>query len=877
MPSENLSFIQRAKLKIAQAVAPIKQTSVATFEQVDFELSQPNSSSILDIKFEKIKISPNHSLSGYTSNIHNIEVLEIEKAQISINHILAVNKSNIHNIEILERATVAKEKYTELLPKPPFYFDGNYIFSNPKIKDCFISDINIPKIYDYTTFENLLAIVEIENIEFHFVKSPIKGKNYSKNIEPTQTSLFSDWETQVDKPIDKKPKVERKYTEENKNEQFDIFDLIFPALQPPLGVNFNNTISFFKPLYPFQVDGVKFLHSSTTVLLGDEMGLGKSIQTITAARFLFREGKISNACIICPKAVLTDWEKKIWDWAPELKVVKISGDKMQREMQWLTPSHFYICTYETLLKDVFDKIKTSNDIRVSAKGHSVSCSNIDCGKRVLVPYALFFESGRCPHCDLSSVYPNPENVTASKFDLLILDEVQKTKNPSAKTTKAVRSIKCNYKWALSGTPLENKIEDLITICETIKPDIFENVNPYIQNQLIAAYKPIFLRRKKEDAIKDLPSIMTKEVWLDLLPSQRKKYDLAEKEGIVDLEEKGEQLTIQHILALITKLKQICNYDIVEKESAKLDYLMEELEELTEQGDKALVFSQYPNETLKKLLPHLQQYNPNIYDGSLSDLKRTKIVEDFQETDNSKLLLLSLKAGNAGITLTRANYVYHFDLWWNPAVSAQAVGRAHRIGQTKTVFERLLLAEDTIERKIYDILANKKRLFNEIVDGLSDTDLLTQSLTEAEIFGLFGLKKNKPEPSISNENILKDFDSLDPFAFEHFIGDLFVKMGYFSRVTKKSNDGGIDIFAKLQTPTGADEIIIQCKHKENPNSTVGVDKVRELFGVLSANRKLTKGFLITNGKFTSGAYDFANGKLIELIDGTKLKGYVEIYT
>jgi restriction system protein len=102
------------------------------------------------------------------------------------------------------------------------------------------------------------------------------------------------------------------------------------------------------------------------------------------------------------------------------------------------------------------------------------------------------------------------------------------------------------------------------------------------------------------------------------------------------------------------------------------------------------------------------------------------------------------------------------------------------------------------------------------------------------------------------------------------------MGYYSKVTKKSNDGGIDIFAKLKTPTGMDEVIIQCKHKEISSSTVGVDKVRELFGVLSAYRKLSKGFLVTNGKFTSGAYDFAIGKPIELIDGIRLQGYVEIH-
>jgi SNF2 family DNA or RNA helicase len=460
--------------------------------------------------------------------------------------------------------------------------------------------------------------------------------------------------------------------------------------------------------------------------------------------------------------------------------------------------------------------------------------------------------------------------------LLVFDEIQKTKNPHAKITKASRALFAKYKWALTGTPLENKVEDLVSICETIKPKLFENVFLNDIHKVIETYKPIFKRRRKEDVLKELPPKSTKEVWLDLLPKQRQKYDLAEQQGIVDLKEKGETATLQHVLALITKLKHICNYEIASGESVKLDYLKEELEELTEQGDKALVFSQYPNETLKRILPHFKEYNPNIYDGSLSDLKRTSIVNDFQTTENSKVMLLSLKAGNAGITLTRANYVYHFDLWWNPAVSAQAVDRAHRIGQTKTVFERLLLAEDTIERRIYNILAEKRKLFNQVVDGLSDENILSQTMTEDEIFGLFGLKKSSPKINRQFDNQSIDFHSHNPFEFEQFIGDLFSRMGYNSRVTKKSNDGGVDIFAKLQTAMGIDEVIIQCKHKENPNSVVDVAKVRELFGVFSANKKLTKAILVTNGRFTSGAIDFARNNRIELIDGTKLQGYIELY-
>lgn len=819
---EKLSFLQRAKLNIAKSVAPVKTTHIATFDTIDFELPKPKLSSIVDYRLSHPLITQDYISFAYVPSLS-----------------------------------------LKLLQQPQINND-----------ELFLLDFDETEIFDFTNSEELQTVFpEIEDINFILGKPLIKGKDYNKKeTKPEPKTLFSEADNKT-KTQEDKPKIERQYKEENKFDEFDVFDIIFPSLQPPLGNNFNNAVAFPFPLYPFQVDGVRFLHSSNTALLGDEMGLGKSIQTITAARLLFREGKISNACIICPKAVLTDWEKKIWEWAPELKVIKISGDKGQRELLWLVKAHFYICTYEALLKDVFDRIKTNGDIRVHKKGHSVTCENPACGQRMNVPYPMFFESGNCPHCGHTSYYPDPKNITVSTFDLLVLDEVQKTKNPSAKTTKAVRSVKAKYVWALSGTPLENKIEDLITICQTIKPDIFKNVNPYRQSELINAYKPIFLRRRKEDALQDLPPKITKEVWLDLLPSQQKKYDLAEQQGVIDLEGKGEQVTIQHVLALITRLKQICNYDLETNESSKLDYLCEELDELTGQGDKALVFSQYPNETLKRLLPHLKEYNPNLYDGSLSDTQRTKIVEDFQNTDNSKLMLLSLKAGNAGITLTKANYVYHFDLWWNPAVMEQANDRAHRIGakKEKTVFVRYLLAENTIERRIFNLLESKRSLFRSVVDDLTETPSNIK-LTEEEIFGLFGLTKKKKQTNYSNNN----FDNLDPIAFENFVAELFRKMGYHSQTTKRTGDGGIDIYAKLQTPTTMDDVIIQCKHKEDVTSTVDVAKVRELFGVLQSNHKLKTGYLITNGRFTNPCREFASGKPIELIDGIRLLGLVEKY-
>jgi SNF2 family DNA or RNA helicase len=820
---DKLSLFNKAKFQIAKSISQIKQTNVSGFGEVDLLISTPKISTSLELVFGELVISNDFAF-------------------------------------IAERIV-----YNDILKD----------FDFPKIEIVDNLAFVLPEISDLIEYKSLLkADVEIIDINFHFAKPLLKGKSFVKQKEKIQPNLFTGTsEEEVETKKENTSKIERKYTEKNQGEDFDIFDLIFPALQPPLGSSFDNTISFPYPLYPFQVEGVKFLHNNSKALLGDEMGLGKSIQTITASRFLFRKGKISTSCIICPKAVTSDWEMKLWEWAPELKVIKITGTKLNRQALWNTPSHFYICTYETLLRD-FEFTSLKRNLEINDSGHSTICPNKECNKKLVSPYFLHYKSQECPFCKKSFIYPNNGDIAKTSFDLLVFDEIQKTKNPNAKLTKASRSLHANYIWALSGTPLENKIEDLISICQTINPNIFHNIDITKNSNIINALEPIFLRRRKEDVLKDLPPKLTKEVWLELLPSQRQKYDLAESQGIIDLEGKGDAVTIQHILALITKLKQICNYDPETKESVKLDYLEEELEELTEQGDKAIVFSQYPNETLKRILPHLSKYNPNIYDGSLSDLKRTTLVSDFQNNEESKVMLISLKAGNAGITLTRANYVYQFDLWWNPAVSAQAVDRTHRIGQTKTVFERLLLTDNTIERKIYNILADKKRLFDEVINGLNDTNVLTQTMSEEEIFGLFGLKKSKPINKTKLSNT--DFNLLSPLEFEHFIGELFTKMGYYAKVTKQSNDGGIDVIAKLQTPTSIDEVIIQCKHKQDPMANVDIVKVRELLGVLSSNRKLAKAILVTNGKFTNGAKDFANNNGIELIDGIKLKYYVEKY-
>ncbi|MDR0520474.1 MAG: DEAD/DEAH box helicase [Planctomycetaceae bacterium] len=577
--------------------------------------------------------------------------------------------------------------------------------------------ITTPRIHDLTEKYRGFHPVKIISIPL-LTLSRIDGKAYQTKAYKHPTDI---------PPRERKPSGRSSEQREKIKVPFSIWDFLFPILHLPLGEGLNNAFAFpaGKMLYPFQAEGVRFLINRPSALLGDEMGLGKSIQVITAIRLLYRQGKMTSVGIVCPKAVLSDWAMKFSEWSPELRIIKVSGNRFERAAQWQTPAHVHICTYESLRNDW----KIVEKLPQQRQSYSTS---------------------------------------AHHFDLIVLDEIQKTKNPAAKLTKTVRDLQTSYRWGLSGTPLENGIQDLITICETLKPGIFirkrilndgyqYDVRNYTDllnrcstiytegygyntDIIKLLYQPIFLRRRVKDVMKEMPEKITHEVWLDLPRKQREAYTAAEQSGITELKKMGTKITLQHVLGIINKLKQICNY--YGGESVKLEHLQEKLGDLTEEGNKALVFSQYPNETLRRIEPELQKFNPVIYDGSLSDARREKVVNNFQHTDDNQVMLLSLKAGNAGITLTRANYIYHFDMWWNPAVMNQAVGRVLRIGQTKTVFERFLLTKGTIEEKIYRKVQQKQVLFNEAVDDLSDESVALRNLTEDEIFGLLGLTKIK---------------------------------------------------------------------------------------------------------------------------------------
>ena len=615
-----------------------------------------------------------------------------------------------------------------------------------------------------------------------------------------------------------RPPSGRTRTTHQKRVVVDPFDLILPLLQPPLGEDFDNIVSFppGKRLLPFQPDGVRFLMDRESALLGDEMGLGKSIQAMIALRILVRKGKVRSVLLLCPKSVVPDWYNKLREWAPELRVVRVRAPKQQRAVLWESPGHIYLTTYETLREDI--------DI-VNTRG----------------------------------------------FDLCLLDEIQRVKNPGTGVTQAARRINARIRWGLSGTPLENKLEELVSIFSYLKPGLLRAADADRPSLVKKRIRPYFLRRRIADVLDDLPQKVSHEVWLDLTSSQRTSYDRAFHEGRTAL---NQNRTVLHVLALITKLKQICNLDPVTGESAKLEYLKEQLEEIREGGEKSLVFSQYPKKTLRQIAPQLEEFEPQLFHGQLSDKERDRVVREFQEQDTSKVLLMSVKAGGVGLTLTRANHVFHFDLWWNPATAQQAEGRAHRIGQEKTVFVKTLYTVDSIEEQIHKLLAEKRALFQEVIDGLSDTDL-RRLLTEEELFGLFDLEPARPtgKPSLS-QKATEVLRSVSPVEFEDLVASLYERMGFAVRRTQLSYDEGGDLYAQRFTDAGVEELIIQCKHYFG--GTVGVAAVRELYGTLRSKPNMSRAVLVTSGRFSQGCGEFARGKNIDLMPVDQLLGLLLKY-
>jgi SNF2 family DNA or RNA helicase len=475
-------------------------------------------------------------------------------------------------------------------------------------------------------------------------------------------------------------------------------------------------------LRPYQLQGLAWLaflrRFGLGACLADDMGLGKTIAYISLMlheRSLLPAGvKPAPSLLICPMSVVGNWQKELARFAPSLSAMVHHGPD-----------------------------------RLSAKAFEREAQKHDL---VLTTYALAQRDAD----DLSKI----------RWDCVVLDEAQNIKNQYAKQTQAIMQLDARSRIALTGTPVENRLSELWSIMQFLNPgylgpsETFRKtyatpIERYRDEAKTAALKrmiqPFVLRRVKTDKsiIQDLPEKMEMKVYCNLTREQATLYEAVVK----DMLEKIEQLEgIERrglILVTMMKIKQICNHPAhflkdesnLYGRSGKLARLEEMLEEAVQEGDKALVFTQFA-EMGSLLRSHLQQVLGRevlFLHGGVPKMQRDMMIQRFQsERNGPPVFILSLKAGGFGLNLTAANHVFHFDRWWNPAVENQATDRAFRIGQTKNVQVHKFISIGTLEEKIDQLIEQKKELAQAVVGSGEGwvTELSTDQLRE-----LFTLNRN----------------------------------------------------------------------------------------------------------------------------------------
>jgi SNF2 family DNA or RNA helicase len=462
-------------------------------------------------------------------------------------------------------------------------------------------------------------------------------------------------------------------------------DRLYYVLQPPLeSLVSSGTLTFpFEP-FPYQFQGIAFLYPRYSAVLADEMGLGKTMQCISTIRMLLRSGELRSVLLVCPKPLVTNWKREFTAWAPEIPVAIIEGDSARRRWQWTEEiAPVKIANYELLMRD---RELLDSDLR---------------------------------------------------FDLVVLDEAQRVKNANSTTSEIARSINRSRSWALTGTPIENSPDDLVGIFEFLSPGYLRAGMPI--RRMAELCGDHILRRTKDMVLKDMPPKLFRDAELDLSPEQRCTYEQAENEGVLQLNEMGDSITIQHVFELVLRLKQICNFDPLTGSSCKLERLEADLEEVAASGKKAIVFSQWVK-SLDHIQERVRRFGPLQYHGGIPSNKRDGVLKEFKENKKKHVLLMSYGAGAVGLNLQFCEYVFLFDRWWNPAIEDQAINRAHRIGCAGPVTVTRMLALSTIEERINQVLEYKRELFNTV---MSETGGPTSAgLSQAEIFGLFNLRTPK---------------------------------------------------------------------------------------------------------------------------------------
>jgi non-specific serine/threonine protein kinase len=436
--------------------------------------------------------------------------------------------------------------------------------------------------------------------------------------------------------------------------------------------------------------------------LADDMGLGKTVQTLALLLNEKQEGGGQPSLIIVPASLLFNWQREAKKFVPELSLLLYHGPGREQYLGVMHMADAVLTTYGTILRDI-EKLKEKN------------------------------------------------------FHYIILDEAQAIKNPTSDISRVVKELQGSYRLALSGTPIENNLAELWSLFSFLNPGILgtlrsfaenfirpidKDQNEYAADSLRKLIFPFILRRTKEQVAKELPPKNEIVIYTEMLPRQRTLYEITR-----DIYRNRVQKSIENddiersrfqILEGLLRLRQICCHPVLVEpsfsgDSGKLRVVCERIQEITGEGHRVLVFSQFVKvlELTRKMISGYG-ISSEILTGATRD--RKSVVDRFQNGTGGPVFFISLKAGGTGLNLTRADYVIHIDPWWNPGVENQASDRAHRIGQTRTVFVYKMITKDSIEERVMELQEKKRLLTDSVIQ--TETSFFKQ-LTIDNMLGLFG--------------------------------------------------------------------------------------------------------------------------------------------
>jgi SNF2 family DNA or RNA helicase len=419
-------------------------------------------------------------------------------------------------------------------------------------------------------------------------------------------------------------------------------------------------------LYPFQRTGARALIERPRVLLGDEMGLGKTVQAAVALRQLFECGAAHRAVIVCPASLCVNWKHEVGKWAGLASVIYEGPDRFGM-----------LYGNAAVVIGSFDTV--ASDLRTPTRSGTV-----------------FHDIG---------------------VDVVIVDEAQRIKDPASLRSKVLAKLLAARRWAITGTPVENHPRELASILRFLYPNEFITDTDFDDLRKILRHRDAcLLRRTKQQVGLELPNKTVGSVTIALTPSQHLEYArrLSVLKESLSRGGRSQGQAVMHLLAGIQDLRRIA---VIGEDgaSSKLDYLEDAIESIVASGEKVVVFSSFANIAIPHFYRRLSRFGALAYTGAMAQEQRQATHHRFLTDPNAGVMFASLKAAGVGLTWTVASHVFHTDVWWNPQVLNQADDRVHRIGQEKPVFIRRLLADNTIEVAINELLDKKEEISDLLID------------------------------------------------------------------------------------------------------------------------------------------------------------------